>query len=78
MSEIVNVDNFARAETARMFDGILAQSGGINRWLHLRGPVQLDHQTVIRKNRDTLDSSAVVDISEGAVVEVPDVGDRYL
>jgi len=26
MSEIVNVDNFARAETARMFDGILAHS----------------------------------------------------
>ena len=78
MSEIVNVDNFARAETARMFDGILAQSGGINQWLHLRGPVPLDQQTVIRMNRDTLYSSAVVDIGEGAVLEIPDVGDRYL
>jgi len=78
VSETVNVDNFTRAETARMFDGILAQSGGINRWLHLRGPVPLDQQTVIRMNRDTLYSSAVVDISEGAVLEIPDVGDRYL
>lgn len=78
MSEIVNVDNFARAETARMFDGILAQAGGINQWLHLRGPVPLDQQTVIRMNRDTLYSSAVVDISKGAFVEVPDAGDRYL
>jgi hypothetical protein len=78
MSEIVNVDNFARAETARMFDGILAQAGAINRWLHLRGPVPLDQQTVIRMNRDTLYSGAVVDIGEGAVLEIPDVGDRYL
>lgn len=78
MPEIVNVDNFARAETARMFDGILAQSGGINRWVHLRGPVPLDKQTVIRMNRDTLYSAAIVDISEGAVLEIPDVGDRYV
>jgi hypothetical protein len=78
MSEIVNVDNFVRAETARMFEGILAQSEGINRWGHLRGPVPLDRQAVIRMNRDTLYSSAVVDIGEGAVLEIPDVGDRYL
>lgn len=78
MTEVVNVDNFTRAETARMFDGILAQAGGVNRWLHLRGPVPLDNQTVIRMNRDTLYSSAIVDIGEGAVLEIPDVGDRYL
>ena len=78
MSEIVNVDNFVRAETARMFDGTLAQTGGINRWVHLRGPVPLDQQVVIRMNRDTLYSAAIVDISEGAVLEIPDVGDRYL
>ena len=78
MAEIVNVDNFARAETARMFEGILGQSGGINRWTHLRGPVPLDRQTVIRMNRDTLYSSAVVDLRAGAVVEIPDPGDRYL
>src|SRR6056297_2338322 len=78
MAEIVNVDNFARAETARMFDGILAQSGAINRFGHLRGPVPLDQQAVIRMNRDTLYSAAVVDIGEGAGLEIPDVGDRYL
>jgi hypothetical protein len=78
VSEIVNVDNFVRAETARMFDGVLAQSGGANRWVHLRGPVPLDQQVVIRMNRDTLYSSAVVDISAGAVLEIPAVGDRYL
>ncbi len=78
MGETVNVDNFVRAETARMFDGTLAQAGGVNRWVHLRGPVPLDQQVVIRMNRDTLYSASIVDISSGAVLEVPDVGDRYL
>lgn len=74
----VSVDNFARAETARMFDGTLAQSGGVNRWVHLRAPVPLDRQSVIRMNRDTLYSGAIVDIAEGAEITVPDAGDRYV
>jgi hypothetical protein len=78
MGEIVNVDNFVRAETARMFDGTLAQSGGINRWIHLREPTPLDRQAVIRMNRDTLYSAALIDISSGATLTIPDVGDRYL
>ena len=49
----VNVDTFVRAETARMIDGILAQSGGVNACIHMRGPAPLDRQTVIRMNRDT-------------------------
>ena len=78
MSVVVNVDNFVRAETARMLDGTLAQSGGVNRWIHLRNPTPLDKQVVIRMNRDTLYSASIVDISAGAVLELPDVGDRYL
>lgn len=74
----VNVDNFARAETARMFDGILAQTGGVNEWIHFRGPTPLDAQTVIRMNRDTLYSSAVVDIRRGADLTLPDSGGRYM
>lgn len=77
MSIEVNVENFVRAETARMFDGSLAQAGGLNRWAHLREPVPLDRQTVIRMNRDTLYSVAVVDIGNGASITIPDPGDRY-
>ncbi len=33
---------------------------------------------MIRQNRDTLYSSAIVDISEGATLSLPDAGDRYL
>jgi hypothetical protein len=45
---------------------------------HGREPVALDEQNVIRMNRDTLYSGAIVDISEGATVTLPDVGDRYM
>jgi hypothetical protein len=30
VAEIVNVESFVMAETARMFDGALAQTGGVN------------------------------------------------
>ena len=78
MSVRVSVDNFVRAETDRMFAGLANESGGVNRWHHRRLPAPIEHQTVIRMNRDTLYSSAVVDISEGATITVPDAGDRYL
>ena len=38
----------------------------------------IDDQPVIRKNRDTLYSGALVDISQGATLTLPDAGDRYL
>jgi len=75
---IVNVENFVRAETAAQFDRIVENAGGVNRFFHLREPAPLDKQTVIRMNRDTIYSSALVDISEGATLTVPDAGDRYM
>lgn len=74
----VNVDNFVRAETARMFDNTLAMTGGVNTWLHLRAPTSLDSQPVIRMNRDTLYSAVVVDMADGAELTLPDAGDRYM
>jgi hypothetical protein len=74
----VNVDNFARAESHRMFAAIQQQAGGVNKWLHYRAPTPLDEQTVIRMNRDTLYSVAIVDISRGARVTIPDAGPRYV
>jgi hypothetical protein len=75
----VNVDNFVRAETAANFDTSLQQTGGaVNEWLHFREPAPIDQQTVIRMNRDTLYSGAIVDISEGARLTLPDTGGRYM
>jgi hypothetical protein len=75
---LVNVDNYERAETAAMFDNQLAMSGGINQWIHFRVPTPVDQQPVIRMNRDTLYSGAVVDISGGGTVTLPDAGGRYM
>jgi hypothetical protein len=74
----VNVDNFARAETDRMFAALAAQAGGVNRLSHNRTPTPLDQQPVIRMNRDTLYSLAIVDLRDGATLTVPDAGDRYV
>jgi hypothetical protein len=74
----VNVDNFARAETHRMMADLQRDAGGTNRFAHNRAPASVDKQTVIRMNRDTLYSFAVVDVSGGATLTVPDAGERYL
>jgi hypothetical protein len=36
MSVRVNVDNFREAEATRMFDNVLATTGGVNRWFQYR------------------------------------------
>jgi len=74
----VDVDNFARAETHRMFADLQRNAGGVNRFAHNRKPASVDEQTVIRMNRDTLYSFAIVDLSAGATLTVPDAGRRYL
>ena len=77
MPTLVNVENFVRAETDRMFAS-LAAGAGVNEWVHHREPAAIDDQRVIRENRDTLYSSAIVDLSGGATLSLPDAGDRYL
>ncbi|HEY5979423.1 MAG TPA: DUF1214 domain-containing protein [Microlunatus sp.] len=78
MSIHVNVDNFVRAETDRMFGDIQQQAGGINQFRHNREPASIEEQTVIRMNRDTLYSFAIVNVTAGATLTLPDAGDRYL
>jgi hypothetical protein len=73
----VNVDNFVRAETHRMFSVNQAEAGGIGRFKHNRTPVRIDNQTVIRLNRDTLYSFAVVDLDQPAKLTLPEAGGRY-
>ena len=73
-AELVNVDNFARAETDRMFAALAQQSGGVDRLHHNRVPTPLDQQPVIRMNRDTLYSLAIVDLRDGATLTRARVG----
>lgn len=74
----VTIDNFARAATDIEFRKYLENSGGVNKLFHVHVPTPIDMQPTIRMNRDTLYSMAVIDISQGATVTVPETGDRYV
>jgi len=70
--EVVTPANYIRAETDRNFTNIVALAGGrINTLYHFRAPTPVDKQTVVRMNKDTLYSAAIVDTSGGATVTLP-------
>lgn len=74
----VTPDNFARAESDRYFASVV-KDGGFGRFHHIREPNPIDHQNVVRLNRDTLYSAAVFDLDAGPVtVTMPDAGRRFM
>jgi hypothetical protein len=74
----VTVDNFTRAETDLYFNTGVKQAGGTGKFFHYREPMAIDKQTVVRANRDTLYSSAVLDLDAGpATISLPDAGGRF-
>ncbi|MFO7695317.1 MAG: DUF1214 domain-containing protein [Vicinamibacterales bacterium] len=74
----VSPETYIRAESDRQFGNIVKMAGGVNRLFHFRRPTPLDKQNVVRMNRDTLYSMAVVDTSKGATITVPILPkDRY-
>lgn len=73
----VTVRNFARAESDLMFSR-LAAGVGLGAWNHSRGLKSLDDQPIIRQNRDTLYSSAVIDVREDVTLTLPDTAGRYI
>lgn len=74
----VTADNFIRAETDLYF-GNLVKDGGFGLFFHYREPTPIDHQMVIRQNRDTLYSGAVFDLDAAPVtVTLPDAGKRFM
>lgn len=76
-TEPVNVHNVVRAESDMAIKKI-AGVVGFNTWHHLRALVALDQQDVIRMNRDTIYSTAILDLSKPAIVTVPDTEGRYM
>jgi hypothetical protein len=74
----VTVDNFIRAESDLYFSRIV-EDGGFGQLHHLREPAAIDHQVVVRLNRDTLYSSAVFDLDAApATISFPDSGARFM
>jgi len=73
-AEPVTVENYSRAQTDVNFAGVV-KNGGFGKFRHgreLAPPVQ---QGIVRPNRDTLYSFAIVDLDAGAVtITLPDAG----
>lgn len=75
----VTVDNFTRAETDHYLAVNAKEAGGLGKLHHSREPAEIDKQTVIRMNRDTLYSFAVFDLAAGpATITLPDAGKRFV
>jgi hypothetical protein len=75
----VTPETYIRAETDRAFTGSIMQSGGVNIFKHDRTPPPVDQQPIVRMNKDTLYSGAIVDTEGGATLTVPEIaGGRYV
>lgn len=68
----VTADNYPTLETSRQLVKI-QDNVGVNKFQHKRELVPTDNQPVVRMNRDTYYSMAVVDVSKGAFVTLPEI-----
>lgn len=74
----VTLENYKTAESDLAFANV-TQFVGTNQFLHF--PVDafdLENQTVVRMNRDTIYSGAVLNVSDGASVTLPETDGRYM
>jgi hypothetical protein len=78
MTQLVSPDNFVRAESDLYFAGVV-KDDGFGGFFHNRELTPIDHQVVIRQNRDTLYSGAVFDLDAGPVtITLPDSAGRFM
>jgi len=74
----VTIDNFIRAESDHYLSNALQGAGALATFGHHRELMPVERQVVIRPNRDTFYSPAVVDLDAGPVtVTLPYEGTRY-
>lgn len=73
----VSLEDFPTAETHHMMQVALENLAPIGEWAHVRELTPIDAQNVVRMNRDTLYSSAVLDLSTPAVLIKNEIDDRY-
>lgn len=75
---IVTQENFPTAYSNLRMGAITERAGGVNKFIEMPTPSSNpEEQLVVRMNRDTYYSSAVVDVSEGAFITIPET-ERYV
>src|SRR5882724_12218109 len=74
----VTIDNYNRAQTDVNFAGVV-KNGGFGKFRHGRDLAPPAQQGIVRPNRDTLYSFAIVDLNGGPVtITLPDARKRFM
>ena len=74
----VTVENYNRAQTDVNFAGVV-KNGGLGKFRHGRELAPPAQQGIVRPNRDTLYSFAIVDLDAGPVtITLPDARKRFM
>ncbi len=79
----ITAENYARAETEIIFGNYVrqiaaaTQTNGTGQWLHRRAGADPASRTIMRINFDTLYSIALLDLTEEAVLTMPETQGRY-
>src|SRR5260370_34632453 len=75
---LVTVENYNRAQTDVSFAGVV-KNGGFGKFRHGRELAPPAQQGIVRPNRDTLYSFAIVDLDAGPVtITLPDARKRFM
>jgi hypothetical protein len=74
----VTADNYVRAETDYQFKTYIDKVGCFGKFFHNRAPYDVNKQTTVRANRDTLYSFGVFDLTSPVTITLPDPEGRYL
>lgn len=79
-SIFVTKENFAQAFTNMRFGAVLKKTGAVNKFFDMpTPPSDPEKQFVVRMNRDTYYSFAIIDISsDSAFINIPAKTDRYI
>ncbi|MEG1615663.1 MAG: DUF1214 domain-containing protein [Bacteroidales bacterium] len=72
----VTIDNFVRAETDNYFK-IRTNDGCFGKLCHNSGPADVNHQSIIRTNRDTRYSYGIFDLNSPLTITLPDTKGRF-
>jgi hypothetical protein len=73
----VTWDNFARAETDKVFKSYVGMAG-LGKFFHIRNLTPIDKQDVVRMNRDTRYSIGIFDLTNPVTVTLPDSKGRFI
>ena len=69
---------YINAESRALFDDFIGRAGGINNFHHWKTLATAEDRWIVSPNNDTLYSVAVVNVTEGFTLKLPDTGDRFL